>query len=469
MIKKVKDFNLDLIKIFPTLNEDTLYVRKVIGGVITKDDSQITDEGLHISSGYITTLDIDRDKDVIMPDGINWKEYNDNNVVLHMHDHWELPVGKCNKLEQDKVGWIGTTEYFVNDKKDSQGWKNWEYRNAKFPLGRSIGFAPTEYAINDKYGEEFEKGWKDAYKEWVKQYKIAYGKKPEGTPDIIYTKSIAYEYSDVTVPANPTCVGEEGKSGIDLIAISKGLNVDGKINVKSLIEIIKKKDINNMDNKGVIGYKKTPLADIDESWSASQEVKKAKGNASALKTIHTWVDISDEDYDSTESKWYKLPHHKGDGNHSCVWRGVSAAMGALLGARGGVNVPGNDRKGIYNHLKKHYAEFDKEVPEFKEYTDIISEEEMEIKEILEKQQKLIDDLTAEIKTLQDNAKKVIEETELQKQEDQKKELENDETIVNEFETLLKDRVQNIVDSTLSDLKEKIQKFQDNIAQLTGTI
>lgn len=235
MIRRVKDFNPDLMKNFPNLKKDSLYIQKAIGGVLTKDEST-NDNGLYTSTGYVTTLDIDRDRDVIMPKGINWKEYDKNNVVLHMHGHWELPIGKCTKLALDPIGWKGTTKYFVNEAKDSQGFKNWEYRNAGFPLGRSIGFAPTEYAINEKYGEEFEKGWKDAYDEWVKQYKTAYGKKPEGTPDIIFTKSIAYEYSDVTVPANPTCVGEDGK-GINLITISKGMNVDGKISIDKLMEL----------------------------------------------------------------------------------------------------------------------------------------------------------------------------------------------------------------------------------------
>jgi len=44
-------------------------------------------------------------------------------------------------------------------------------------------------------------------------------------------------------------------------------------------------------------------------------------------------------------------------------------MAALLGARGGVNIPDADRKGVYNHLAKHYKQFDKEVPEFREYTE----------------------------------------------------------------------------------------------------
>jgi hypothetical protein len=46
-------------------------------------------------------------------------------------------------------------------------------------------------------------------------------------------------------------------------------------------------------------------------------------------------------------------------------RGVQAAMSALLGGRGGVDMPDDERRGVYNHLAKHYREFDKEPPEFR--------------------------------------------------------------------------------------------------------
>ena len=39
-------------------------------------------------------------------------------------------------------------------------------------------------------------------------------------------------------------------------------------------------------------------------------------------------------------------------------------MGALMGARGGVDVEG-DRKAVYEHLAAHYRQFGEEAPEFK--------------------------------------------------------------------------------------------------------
>lgn len=63
----------------------------------------------------------------------------------------------------------------------------------------------------------------------------------------------------------------------------------------------------------------------------------------------------------------KLGHHQAgkSGVGPAIWRGVAAAMGALMGSRGGVDIPSGDRRGVYNHLSKHYQEFDKEPPDFK--------------------------------------------------------------------------------------------------------
>lgn len=62
----------------------------------------------------------------------------------------------------------------------------------------------------------------------------------------------------------------------------------------------------------------------------------------------------------------KLPHHRA-ADAKVVFRGVSAAMGALLGARGGVDIPGNDRRKVYDHLAAHYRQFNRVAPEFRAY------------------------------------------------------------------------------------------------------
>ena len=116
------------------------------------------------------------------------------------------------------------------------------------------------------------------------------------------------------------------------------------------------------EEKGVIPFKETSKAPDDEKWDASREVRQAE--VSDLKVMCTWFDSENPDTKGS----YKLPHHKASG-HAVVWRAVAAAMAALLGARGGVQIPDKDRKGVYNHLVKSYKQFDKEPPEFREYTE----------------------------------------------------------------------------------------------------
>jgi hypothetical protein len=42
-------------------------------------------------------------------------------------------------------------------------------------------------------------------------------------------------------------------------------------------------------------------------------------------------------------------------------------MGRLLQA--GTQIPDSDKRGCYNHLAKHYRQFDKEPPEFRAYNE----------------------------------------------------------------------------------------------------
>ena len=64
----------------------------------------------------------------------------------------------------------------------------------------------------------------------------------------------------------------------------------------------------------------------------------------------------------------KLPHHNPRGG-AIVLRGVNAAMGALLGARGGVKIPTEDRRKVYNHLAAHIRSFDRVPPDFRSADD----------------------------------------------------------------------------------------------------
>lgn len=125
-----------------------------------------------------------------------------------------------------------------------------------------------------------------------------------------------------------------------------------------------------VEEKAVVAFKKFPLAEVDMRWSfTSTDGNSILGdppNWIKYRSVHTWYDVEEVD----TKKGYKLPHHKlVDGKIKTVWKGVAAAMASLLGARGGVDIPTDERKKVYNHLSKHYKEFEKDVPEFKDVFD----------------------------------------------------------------------------------------------------
>lgn len=96
---------------------------------------------------------------------------------------------------------------------------------------------------------------------------------------------------------------------------------------------------------------------------------------------------------------YKLPHHDIiDGELCVVWRGVAAAMQALHGARGGVDIPSEDRRAVYLHLARHYAQFNKEPPPFEALSLPALYETIEV------QRNTIQKLLAEKKSLEERLK-----------------------------------------------------------------
>jgi len=267
----------------------------------------------------ITTRTVDRDGEVIDPKGAELSNYEKNPVVLWAHDYKSPPIGRCLWLRQTKDN-----------------------------IKAKVQFAETQFAdeIYRLYKDGYLRAWSIGFipKEWEDG-------DGEKTPKRTYKKWELLEFSAVPVPANPealTLAVQNGELALKSQALIKALNLEDAI------------------PKRVIPYSvhgDSPKAPEDEKWDAAREVRDA--TVEDLKIMCAWYDAENPDVKSS----YKLPHHKAGGGHPVVWNGVRAAMAALLGARGGVNIPSGDRKGVYNHLVKHYKQFDKEPPEFRDYTE----------------------------------------------------------------------------------------------------
>lgn len=119
--------------------------------------------------------------------------------------------------------------------------------------------------------------------------------------------------------------------------------------------------------KKAVPFKKYPAHEgTGWSWGAAQgNALIDKGSWPMFKAAHAWYD--DTEGETPESKAaYKLPHHVLEGGRLVThWPGTSYAMAALLGARGGVAIPGGEKRGVYNHLAHHYRDAERTPPEFR--------------------------------------------------------------------------------------------------------
>lgn len=275
----------------------------------------------------------DRDGDIIEPKGWKLKNFKKNPVILWAHEYRGLPIANAPeiKIENEKLMFkvkFITKEIYPFAETLWQMYKNRHLRTF------SVGFMPLKFEdLEDDEGKDEEgKGFF----------------KPRR-----YTSQELLEISGCPVPSNVDAMAQRAFSHV--IAKSFGL-----------VE----PDQDTEHYKGAIPFKTAGKDPDDAVWDASKEVKEAE--VADLKIMCTWVNSEEPDLKTS----YKLPHQRAKG-HNVVWRAVVAAMGALLGARGGVRIPAEDRKGVYNHLTKHYKQFDKEPPEFKEY------DEPELREIFE--------------------------------------------------------------------------------------
>ena len=302
-------------------------------------------------------------------DGALLENYNKNKIHLWNHNIREAlpPIAKGMWAKKVNIEQKGKEMralrvkllFMPNDFSMSIHWMHThpEDTDDKFLNGISIGFLP----LTSRYGDELTE----------EERELAVGR--------VYDLWDLLETSSVPIPCNPNALSDAFKSGqipesIYREFMLKSYKDDPIVHYKTFIigDGVPEKSEETEDDeeiKGVIPYKKHSKAPEDTKWDGPGEVRKAE--VKELKVICTWFDSENADAKGS----YKLPHHKADG-YATVWKGVAAAMGALLGARGGTKIPDSDRKGCYNHLSKHYKDFDKDVPEFKEY----SEEELKILE-----------------------------------------------------------------------------------------
>lgn len=273
-----------------------------------------------------STAAVDRHGTIVRPEGIRTEKFARNPVFLWAHDGYGGPGGAppIDSVIGRVVGWEQSPQAFDVDVEFAPPEANpkaeMAYRLVKagFLNAVSIGFIPLRW-------HEEVRGEGEA-REVI----------------TIYDEVELLEVSLVPVPSNP-----------EAVALARDI-------ARALIRGVVPGDVSEKTAPEDEPWSRPNLEDFtDRGWDELSRDEKVR-----IARHFAWApQMPPERYSDL-----KLPHHRPkDG--AVVWRGVVAAMAALLGARGGVDIPEEDRPRVYAHLAFHYAQFGKEPPEFRRYTE----------------------------------------------------------------------------------------------------
>lgn len=345
----------------------------------------------------LSTESVDRHGDIIRQSG--WEkldQFMKHPVLLAGHNYYNISaqIGEWEDVRVRSKQLEAVARYYIGESNEEA---DWGYKvAAKGRAAYSVGFMPLEWkereAKDDDDDDEkphHRRGYEFIRQELLEASHVSIPANPDALQRMMHAGVVAPEMLEIAfsiLPSGLTIPSYHADSLTTTDVIKAGrvmsqANLDRLHGVMESLEIIHKAvcdmgeecPMKGMDGAlillGAVPTHNPPKADEDESWSAP--------------TLSDFTDGSWDDLSAERRRWImehfawsenvppekygdlKLPHHSVQATRT-VWRGVAAAMAALMGARGGVNIPDGDRKATYNHLAAHYRQFDKEPPEFRE-------------------------------------------------------------------------------------------------------
>ena len=337
----------------------------------------------NVYTAIASTAAVDRHKEILVPRGVITESFMKNPVMLDIHNSRAYPVGKVVDVKISKEA----VEIHFEFAETEEGAKLEKLYTTGFMNAFSVGFIPKNYIdLYDMRGEDgklsvtsLEVELPNGEKELIdlSQYKdVPYG---------IISKWELLEVSPVSVPANPEALMLRAKDDIVRKYLDAGHHqVAGKLLDSQLNDHIQElrkhfdellnssKSEEDVELSAAVPYQAAKT--LEESWDSSEAraslVKWASADGTGEKETLDWSKfakgfgwINLEKADQFRS--YTLCHHTVKDDEFCVvLAGLTEAMAALLN-----NLSISNAKDVYDHLAKHYAEFNLTAPELKDYTE----------------------------------------------------------------------------------------------------
>lgn len=319
--------------------------------------------GRNVYSAIASTAALDRDREILIPKGVIIDSFMKNPVMLNIHQHKELPVGRVVNVtvEEDAVKF----DFEFADTED--GNKVERMYQTGFMNAFSVGFIPRSYLPTWDLPEEvttLDVQLPDGSKRTIDLSK--YEQRPWG----VIPAWELLEISPVPVPSNPEALLQRASEAVVRKFVSEGRSktlvdmlerdLSGKVNnlADSINAFLKTLD-EEVSITNVIPYQKTPVdesafSDMDQlaAWvrlcSSDGSGEKDTIDWAKFATAYGWFNA--EKAESFTS--YKYLHHSVVDNALHLSKaGLFVAMAAVIADSGN-----KDQEGVYKHLEQHYAD-----------------------------------------------------------------------------------------------------------------
>jgi hypothetical protein len=337
----------------------------------------------------------DRQGDSIDQSGWVLDNFVKNPVIPWAHCYWELPVGRATQL-----GVVDGNLQFtyqappagLYDFADTV----WAMYRAGFMFAFSVGFLPLEYDGNWEDGYNFTScelleisavpvpanagALVLAQKMGIMNNKQAVSMISKVEAALKNLKEANGMIEKKITPKEEVKADKSDKTD-EKEQIEKTEQDNSKFTLEYLVKEVEKLEevINNLTKEGESEIQKgaiskgaissdLPCADKDTTWDKGSAVKAVKDWAtgsdgeidwSKYRKAFMWVDSAGGDKQGD----YKLPFADViDGKLQAVWNAVKAIYGVLQGARGGVNIPEEDKAAVMKVVTKYYKKFGEGTP-----------------------------------------------------------------------------------------------------------
>lgn len=170
---------------------------------------------------YVSVRTIDRDNEIVIPEGMDLKQFMKYGHCLVNHNYSLLPVGSDESIESDGYGLKALTSY-ADTGEGTLANIVWHLVSQGHMKASSIGFVPLEFTKPgsmdwDRVTNKLQSEWKEFDKE-----------KASNSISRIITKGVLLEHSDVSVPCN---------ADAEMIGVVKSIVQDKGIDEKLLQQL----------------------------------------------------------------------------------------------------------------------------------------------------------------------------------------------------------------------------------------